>query len=1203
MATREVKTKLVVEGDADFKNKFTDAGKAVSNQKSALKELSAEYENAMNTQAALTKKIEILKNTQIAQTKVVEEAKSGLKNAQEQYDKYTSQVEDATEKLEDANAELEKLKKTEGEAGIQQDALREKIKEYGAELKEAEEKQKSASEAVEDWTAKENTAEKNLHNTNTELINTKKYLKEAEESTDGYATSIDAEGKKIKKTASNQDELNKKYENTSEALDALVGALAASGIKEKYEEIKDAIVACVDAAANFETAMAKVGTIADTESVSLGELQSEILSLSSETGKAASDLAEATYNAISAGVDTASAVDFVATANKLATGGFTDSTTAVDILTTALNAYGLEVSEVSQVSDYLITTQNLGKTTVDELAASLGKVIPVASTYNVEMDNLSAAMAILTANGIATAESTTYLKTAINELGDSSKTVSQTLVEQTGKTFSQLSSEGYSLGDVMEILAAAVDNDKGKFNELWGSAEAGIAALSILSSGSEKYNEVLKQMQISAGATEKAYAKMADTTEVAEQKLSNAFENLKIAVGSELQEQMEGVYEKGTDLINWATEFVETNEWVVPVVEAVASSLGVLALGVTGVTLAVKVIIPLWKEFTAVMASSEIGVVVLAIGTLITACITLVSALSDSTSEIDAETEAWKEQSAALKEATEAYQEQNAATAQNTKDTTSLVNALKDLISKEDGTVANKEAILSLVDQLNEKMPGLNLVYNEQTKVLNLTNEELERYIENQILKEKYDNATSNYTTIYAQKLEATEALEEAQKKLAVAQEDLNEKVEENSKLNMEWYASVDMNKSYKEVKELQETVDGLQESVDAADSALAAAQYDMNMYTIESANMTDAEREEIDAMMEKAETMKGYLPDYYDEIDAIAALAEEHNEAYNQAQADMDAQIAKIQELKEAYDASYEAAYNSITNQLGLFDEMQIGTSQSIDGMIAGLDSQIEYMNEYAENMRAAMELGVNEGILQQLSDGSEESAAILQEIVNSGEDKIQELNEKFEQVEDGKEEFSTAIAEMETYYNDEMEQMVADTAEAVQNMARYEDAYNSAVQTCNGILKGVDDQWKNVVDKYTALANAAVVAYNQAMVIQSPSKRFKWSAEMTMAGIEVGVDAKQSEVLDKYRNLAKESIDAYNREMQKVEERGNLISYAERIPQVIKEKYIYGDFGGRQTTSNNTTQNFYISTPVKSPSELMRAARLEQRYGLAGA
>jgi hypothetical protein len=190
-----------------------------------------------------------------------------------------------------------------------------------------------------------------------------------------------------------------------------------------------------------------------------------------------------------------------------------------------------------------------------------------------------------------------------------------------------------------------------------------------------------------------------------------------------------------------------------------------------------------------------------------------------------------------------------------------------------------------------------------------------------------------------------------------------------------------------------------------------------------------------------------------------------------------------------------------------------------------------------------------------------------------------------------------------METYYNDEMEQMVADTAEAVQNMARYEDAYNSAVQTCNGILKGVDDQWKNVVDKYTALANAAVVAYNQAMVIQSPSKRFKWSAEMTMAGIEVGVDAKQSEVLDKYRNLAKESIDAYNREMQKVEERGNLISYAERIPQVIKEKYIYGDFGGRQTTSNNTTQNFYISTPVKSPSELMRAARLEQRYGLAGA
>jgi hypothetical protein len=247
-------------------------------------------------------------------------------------------------------------------------------------------------------------------------------------------------------------------------------------------------------------------------------------------------------------------------------------------------------------------------------------------------------------------------------------------------------------------------------------------------------------------------------------------------------------------------------------------------------------------------------------------------------------------------------------------------------------------------------------------------------------------------------------------------------------------------------------------------------------------------------------------------------------------------------------------------------------------------------------------MELGVNEGILQQLSDGSAESAAILQEIVDGGEEKIGELNEKFAQVEDGKDEFASTIAEMETQYNTDLESLVQDTAEAVQNMARYDDAYDSALQTCNGIIAGIDAKKQSVVDRYTALANAAVAAYNAAMVIKSPSRRFKQSSEMTMEGIMVGVDSRENEVLGTYQDLAKKTIDAYNSEMEEIAERGNLVSYAERIPQVIEEKYISGN-STHNTTNNSTTQNFYISTPVKSPSELMRAARLEQKYGLAGA
>ena len=155
-----------------------------------------------------------------------------------------------------------------------------------------------------------------------------------------------------------------------------------------------------DAAMSFETAIAQVETIAGDASVkykgSMMDMSDAIMQLSSDTGIAAEDIALATYNAISAGVDTSKSVEFVATANALAVGGFTDMATSVDVLTTTLNAYGDKAGTAESISDKLITTQNLGKTTVNELASSMGKVIPTASAYGVSIDNLCASYVAMT---------------------------------------------------------------------------------------------------------------------------------------------------------------------------------------------------------------------------------------------------------------------------------------------------------------------------------------------------------------------------------------------------------------------------------------------------------------------------------------------------------------------------------------------------------------------------------------------------------------------------------------------------------------------------------------------------------------------------------------------------------------------------------------------------------------------------------------
>lgn len=317
---------------------------------------------------------------------------------------------------------------------------------------------------------------------------TEKNLDEAAEAARKASEEVEKFGDKSEETGKQSEESSKKGRD---GIKELQGVLASAGIAATLNEIKNGFFDCSEAAAQFETSTAMVATIADTSQKSLSSISKEVRSYSNETGEAASDMAEATYQAISASINTADAAAFAGTATKLAVGGFTSATTAVDVLTTAINAYGLAASDATQLSDYLITTQNLGKTSVDQLAQSVGKVIPLASAYNVQMDNLSSAYAVLTANGIATAESGTYLKSMLNELGDTGSGVSEVLLNSTGKTFAQLMEQGYSLGDVMAMLGNAVDGDSTAFNALWNSTEAGIGALSLFNAGADKYNSVL----------------------------------------------------------------------------------------------------------------------------------------------------------------------------------------------------------------------------------------------------------------------------------------------------------------------------------------------------------------------------------------------------------------------------------------------------------------------------------------------------------------------------------------------------------------------------------------------------------------------------------------------------------------------------------------------------------------------------------------
>ena len=366
--------------------------------------------------------------------------------------------------------------------------------------------------------------------------------------------------------------------------------------------------AAIKMAWDFEDAMAKVSTIADETEVPLEELEAAILELSDETGIAAGEIAQNVYDAISAGQKTGDAVNFVRKATDLARAGFADSGNALDLLTTIMNAYKLEAEEVTEVSDILIATQNLGKTTVAELSTSMGKIIPTAKAAGVQLDQVAAGYALMTANGVATAESTTYMNSMLNELNKSGTTVSDTLKNQTGRSFSELMAEGYTLGDVLGIINTAAMTDNKSLMDMFGSAEAAKAGLILLGNdvaavesglveaggAAGDFNNMLAGIRDGSGGTASALEKLNTNN----RKITVAFNQLKnsaLDFGSVAGDMLAPYVEKLADMVSKATTKLKNmdegqKKTIVTIAAVVAAAGPVLTVVGKGISLVGKVI-------------------------------------------------------------------------------------------------------------------------------------------------------------------------------------------------------------------------------------------------------------------------------------------------------------------------------------------------------------------------------------------------------------------------------------------------------------------------------------------------------------------------------------------------------------------------------------------------------------------------------------
>lgn len=355
-------------------------------------------------------------------------------------------------------------------------------------------------------------------------------------------------GKKIEKAGTKVTGIGKKIEKAGDAV---------GKVGKKFAPLSAAaagtLTAVTKGASDFQNGMAKMSTLFDTSQVSVQKLSKEFLNLSNETGKSAVELTEAGYQALSASVPVEKLGGFIRTSANMAKVGFTDTATSVDLLSTAVNAYGLEADQADSIANKLVNTQNLGKTSVNELASSMGKVIPTAAGMNVNLDQLCTMYTLMTKQGIATAESTTYMNSMLNELGDSGTDVGKVLKEKTGKSFQDLMKDGKTTGDALKILKDYSKETGTAFNELWSSQEAGKAAMALLNDSAGDFNETMGSMANVADLVGQGLEKM-NTPSAKMAKALNRIKNSGIELGSVLLTTVAPYIEQFTKKVEELTE-------------------------------------------------------------------------------------------------------------------------------------------------------------------------------------------------------------------------------------------------------------------------------------------------------------------------------------------------------------------------------------------------------------------------------------------------------------------------------------------------------------------------------------------------------------------------------------------------------------------------------------------------------------------------
>ena len=1160
MATRTISTKLAIEGESEYRASITRINNEIKSLQSALKLTESQYQTNANSMAALTAKGKALSDLYKAQESKVKQLKEALNNARDAEQKYAQQKAALTAKIESNNKALEQLKNTAGDTAEEEAKLTAENKDLQAQLDKCDANLAAAEKGVSSWQTQLNNAQIKLNDLDAEIQLNNEYMDEARESADGCATSIDRFGDRVKESANKADILR--------------DALAAAGVIAALKKTAEALEACVDASIEFESAMAGVAKTTDMTQAELGDMANAIQDLSTRIPATTTEIAGVAEAAGQLGIAKDDILAFSEVMVNLGVATNLSSDEAASALAKFANVVGMSADNYERLGSTIVDLGNNFATTEADIVSMATRLSSTGAIIGLTEPQIMAIATALSSVGIEAEAGGSAISKLLKQFETMVATGSDKLESfasiagMSAAEFSQKWGE-----DAVGALSAFI-NGLGEIDAAGGSS---VAVLDELGITEVRLSNAVQALASSHGILDKALAtadtawqnntalaKEAatryETTESKLQMLSNACNNAKIAIGDKLTPAVGNLAEAGTKLLTGIADSIDQSNLLVPIITSVATAIAVLAAGITAYTIVTKLAAAAMALFTAVLDTNPIFLAITAIAALAAGIGVLVATLKDdATPSVKELTEAASALPDAFDAANASYKESETRVLATTAAAEKYIDRLRELEAQGVSTNAAQSEYQQIVDKLRYLLPDVNIELDEQTGLLvggaNALYEQVDAWKAvalQQALTTKYEAQIKAWGDAYVEveqnrvKLNQAEAdaaviesrIADIQKEMAANQQKHNAVMEDSTlsaseatqahQALFEEYAglSMELTDLNKQLKSNSKEQDNLNEAIKTGEET--ASGYEQQV---------DEAQAALDAFMNSANSA----------ADGANGLSDAMGNQSGAAQSIRD----QITQLAQDYKDAYDAAYESINGQIGLFDTFAAEVSDdtnTVEKMMERWAEQTANLAAYTENLKKAAQYGLDDGLVQSLSDGSTESAGYLATIIseieklggttegmsNEASVFVDEFNAAFNRTNEAKESFAETVAAIQTNLDDAIAQMQESAANI--DFSGFNEALESSFANVGvnfqeiglnagaGLSQGLADSSGDVAGAAAGVADDATNAAKSALGVHSPSTVWRGIGENADLGLAQGIRSNTQKVISEVKTLARQ-------------------------------------------------------------------------------